>query len=76
MSLSYTSNPFEYTDTRDTILRYAENRPLALAADTDPATAISNIHDDNDTAADGNLTIGYGLNLDNNALSADDVELR
>lgn len=73
VSLSYTSNPFEYADTRDTILRFAENQSLALKAETDPANAISKIHDDNGTENGGSLTIGYGLNLDNDALSADNI---
>ncbi len=30
MSLSHTTNPFAYEDTRDRILKYAENRGLVL----------------------------------------------
>jgi len=44
MSLTYTTSPFNYENTRDRILKYAENRPLALAAETDP-NAISFIHE-------------------------------
>ncbi len=69
MSLSHVSNPFEYENTRDRILKYAENRPLAVGAESNP-NLTSPIHDDNDTLTGGLLTIGYGLNMDDESVSA------